>query len=268
MDVLHTFEHGFGARGTTRRKVWFARIERMPSATPVSADARAHERRAASLRDLLVVALAVTSGATDAIGFLALGSAFTSVMTGNLVLLGIGAAHGDLTALGLTATAIASFVVGAALGARLAGTPQPGDAYWPRAITRALMVQIGLFAVFAVWWWALGSDPSGDVLLPLLSLNAAALGLQSSAVQRFGVSGLSTTYLTGTLTTVVIRLTTGKRLAEVSHSLWILLGLVAGAAAGALLVRHLPIAVPLVQLGTTLAVLAVALSAKHLRSPR
>jgi hypothetical protein len=43
---------------------------------------------------------------------------------------------------------------------------------------------------------------------------------------------------------------------------------VAGAAAGALLVRHIPVAVPLVQLGTTLAVLAVALSAKHLRSPR
>ena len=74
-------------------------------------------------------------------------------------------------------------------------------------------------------------------------------------MQRFGVSGLSTTYLTGTLTTIVIRVTSGKKLAEVSHSLWILLGLVTGAAIGALLVRHLPVAVPLVQLGTVLAVL-------------
>jgi uncharacterized membrane protein YoaK (UPF0700 family) len=229
----------------------------MSRAVPASGVSRHEVRRATALRDGLVVVLAVTSGATDAIGFLALGSAFTSVMTGNMVLLGIGAAHGDLTALGLTAAAIASFVAGAALGARLAGTPQPGDPWWPRAITVALTVETALFAVFAICWWALGSEPPDDALLPLLALNAIALGLQSSAVQRFGVSGLSTTYLTGTLTTVVIRLTSGKGLAEVRHSLWILLGLVTGAATGALLVRHLPVAVPLIQLGTTLAVLAV-----------
>jgi uncharacterized membrane protein YoaK (UPF0700 family) len=217
-------------------------------------------RGSTTLRDGLVVVLAITSGATDAIGFLALGSAFTSVMTGNMVLLGIGAAHGDLTALGLTATALASFVAGAALGARLAGSPQADDPRWPRAITRALAVETALFGIFAVCWWTLGSDPPDNALLPLLAINAAALGLQSSAVQRFGVSGLSTTYLTGTLTTVIIRLTSGKKLAEVSHSLWILLGLVVGAAIGAFLVRHLPVAVPLVQLGTTLAVLAIVLT--------
>jgi predicted benzoate:H+ symporter BenE len=39
-------------------------------------------------RDAAAVALAVTSGATDAISFIVFGGAFTSVMTGNLVLLG------------------------------------------------------------------------------------------------------------------------------------------------------------------------------------
>jgi len=217
-------------------------------------------RHAANTRDGLVVVLAVTSGATDAIGFLALGAAFTSVMTGNMVLLGIGTAQGDLTALTLCLTAIASFVLGAATGARVAGTHQEGDPCWPRPITHALMIEIALFAAFATAWWLLDSDPPKDWWLPLLAVNAAALGLQSSAVQRFGVSGLSTTYLTGTLTTVVIRLTSGKRLAEVQHSLWILCGLVAGAAGGALLVEHAPVAVPAIQLVTTLAVLAVALA--------
>src|SRR6185369_17222366 len=47
------------------------------------------------LRHALILALAVNAGATDAIGFLALGGAFTSVMTGNLVLFGISAAEGD-----------------------------------------------------------------------------------------------------------------------------------------------------------------------------
>jgi uncharacterized membrane protein YoaK (UPF0700 family) len=210
----------------------------------------------------------LTSGATDAIGFLALGSAFTSVMTGNMVLFGIGVAHADLTAVVLTAAAITSFVLGAAVGARVAGTPTAGDSYWPPAVSRALGVELCLFGVFAAWWWATGSTPSADLLLPMLALNAAALGLQSSAIQRFGVSGLSTTYMTGTLTNVVIRLVSGKRLAEVSHSLWILLGLLAGAALGALLVRHAPVAVPLAQLGTTATALGVASFARRLRLPR
>jgi uncharacterized membrane protein YoaK (UPF0700 family) len=39
--------------------------------------------------------LAAASGATDAIGYLALGNVFTSSMTGNLALLGIALAHHD-----------------------------------------------------------------------------------------------------------------------------------------------------------------------------
>lgn len=39
-------------------------------------------------RAVLVVLLAVNSAYLDAVGFLALGAAFTSVMTGNMVLLG------------------------------------------------------------------------------------------------------------------------------------------------------------------------------------
>jgi uncharacterized membrane protein YoaK (UPF0700 family) len=210
------------------------------------------------LRDRLVVLLAVTSGATDAIGFLALGSAFTSVMTGNLVLTGIAIADTDLTALLLTLTAIGSFVLGAAIGARTAGTAEPGDPTWPRAVTLALTAELCLLTVFAAAWWILRSDPPDAAYLPLLGLNAAALGLQSSAIQRFGVSGLSTTYLTGTLTTVVIRLTTGRGLREVAHSLWILLGLVAGAAGATLLLIVAPPTVPLIQLLTLGSVLVVA----------
>lgn len=209
------------------------------------------------LRDRLVVALAVTSGATDAVGFLALGSAFTSVMTGNMVLFGVAVAHGDHAALVLTAVAIGAFVTGAALGARIAGSPGKGDAVWPRAVNAALGVELVLFGVFAAAWWALGSQPPGAWFLPLLALNAAALGIQSSAIQRFGVSGLSTTYLTGTLTTVVIRLVSGKGVRAVGHSVAILAGLVAGAAVGAVLVARAPALVPLTQLVPVAAVLLV-----------
>ena len=67
-------------------------------------------------------------------------------------------------------------------------------------------------------------------------------------MQRFGVSGMSTTYLTGTLTTVVIRLASGRGVREVWHSIEILLGLVAGAAAGAGLLLVAPLFAPVLQL--------------------
>src|SRR5580704_1564535 len=44
------------------------------------------------VRDLLLFALTVSSGAVDAISFLALGKVFTAFMTGNLAFLGMGIA--------------------------------------------------------------------------------------------------------------------------------------------------------------------------------
>lgn len=227
-------------------------------APPVSEDA---ERRAAGerLRAGLVVVLAIASGATDALGFLALGNAFTSVMTGNMVLFGVAAAHGDGSEMLLTAVAIGAFVAGAALGARIAGTAAPGDPVWPRAVTVALVVELVLFAGVSIAWWGFGAEPPRAAFLPMLAAAAAALGLQSSAIQRFGVSGLSTTYLTGTLTTVVIRLVSGHGVRAVRHSALILLGLVVGAAAMAGLLASVPMLAPVLLVGTVGSVLVVVL---------
>lgn len=204
--------------------------------------------------------LAVLSGATDAIGFLALGSAFTSVMTGNMVLVGVAAGTHDTSALGLVATAIAAYVVGVGLGSRVAGQPRAGDGPWPSPVTRALVLELGLLAMYAVMWWSLGSEPPHAWFAPLLALNAAALGVQSSAILRFGVSGLSTTYLTGTLTTVVVRLVSGQPLQAVGESASLLAGLVTGAASGAALVQLARPAAPAFQLVVLLAVIAAGTS--------
>ncbi len=238
--------------------------------SPVHAYAEPVFAAAARERARLVVVLAVTSGATDAIGFLALGSAFTSVMTGNMVLLGVGTAGRDGVLVTSCVVAILSFVTGAAIGARVAGSPVPSDPLWPKAVTVTLYVELALFAVFSIGWWALGSDPGTDWLFPLLGLNAAALGMQSSAILRFGVSGLSTTYLTGTLTTVVGKLIGGHGFRQVAHSLTILLGLILGAAIGTVVVEFAPVAVPLVQLLTLVFVLgSVQLSRSlHITNPQ
>ncbi|TAM90487.1 MAG: DUF1275 domain-containing protein [Jatrophihabitans sp.] len=210
--------------------------------------APSHAARDVRLRHAFVVLLTVNAGATDAIGFLALGGAFTSVMTGNLVLLGISGADGDGTLARHILTAILCYIGGCILGSRLAGMACERQPIWPRAVTRALGVECALFLLCAVGWWLQGSQPRGVVQLALLGGNAVALGVQSSSVQRFGVSGLSTTYMTGTLTTLIVRLTSGHRVRDVADSLQILGGLLAGALAAGVLVDQVPALAPLLQL--------------------
>jgi Predicted membrane protein len=214
----------------------------LPSQRQSSDNARRRQRHA------LVVLLTVNAGATDAIGFLALGGAFTSVMTGNLVLFGISAAKGDGTLARHILTAVLCFIGGCILGSRLAGVAREDQPIWPPAVTRALGVEFVIFAGYAVGWWAQGSAPRGVAQLALLGGNAIALGVQSSSVQRFGVPGLSTTYMTGTLTTLIVRLTSGHRVRDVADSLQILGGLIAGAIGAAALVLHAPVLAPVLQL--------------------
>jgi uncharacterized membrane protein YoaK (UPF0700 family) len=234
-----------------------------PTAPLPSAPDDAHRRRAIRLRQTLVVTLAVVSGATDAIGLLALGGAFTSVMTGNLVIMGVSASSGDGELATASGGAIIAFCAGAALGARLAGSPTAGDRIWPRAVTVGLAVEMVFVAGYAVGWWVTGGEPGTTASLVMLFAMAVALGIQSSTVQRFGVSGMSTTYLTGTLTTVVMRLATGRGVREVWHSIEILAGLVAGAAAAAGLLLLAPLAAPAFQLVALGGVLLVAVTAAH-----
>jgi uncharacterized membrane protein YoaK (UPF0700 family) len=218
------------------------------------------ERRAAEaveLRQRLTVLLAVTSGATDAIGYFGLGGAFTSVMTGNLVFLGLSAAHHDAALAGRVGTAVICFVLGCVVGARVAGNHRDGDGVWPPQVQRALLLELGFFVVFAIGWIAAAGRPHDGAQLLLLGCNAVALGIQSSAVQRFGVAGLSTTYLTGTLTMMTIRLASGHPPRAVGHSAALLVGLVGGAALGGVLDLHAARFAPVIQL-VCLAVVLVA----------
>lgn len=230
----------------------------MPGADQLERD---DARRAAQerVRDRLAVLLAVNSGATDAIGFLALGGAFASVMTGNMVITGVGAATGDGSLIVLAVSAIVSFVVGCAVGARLAGLPQSGDPVWPAAVTRALAVQTALTVVLSIAWWVTGPERGETVRLILLGGHAVALGLQSSTVQRFGAGGLSTTYLTGTLTGLVVRLATGGGVRSVGRNAALLLGLIGGAALGAVLTAKAWALAPLTQLVPLVLVLALGM---------
>jgi uncharacterized membrane protein YoaK (UPF0700 family) len=201
------------------------------------------------VRNATATALAAASGATDAIGYLALGHVFTSAMTGNLALLGIALAHHDGERIGRVLASLACYMAGSALGARIARTPKPGDPVWPQAITRALTVEAAFLVLYAAFWWAGGARSDVEAKAVLLGLGAIALGIQSSAMQRFGDGlGLNTTFVSGALVRLVGRLATGHRYRDIHHHLLVLVGLVCGGLLGALLVLHAPALVPLVQL--------------------
>jgi uncharacterized membrane protein YoaK (UPF0700 family) len=223
-----------------------------PIAPPLAAGAHAR------LRDTLAIVLTVLTGATDAVAFVRLGNVFTSVMTGNMVLLGMAIGRGELTVLEHTGVAVAAFIAGTVIGAHVAGSPRDDDGVWPRRLTVALAAELGIFVAVAAGWWASGSHPAGQAQSLLLAASALALGVQSSAILRLKVSGLSTTYLTGTLTTLIQTLTTTRRLKGSGRSLCLLIALIAGAGLGALLAVQLPPAAPLVPLIILTAVIAIA----------
>ena len=102
-------------------------------------------------RDLLLIVLTVSSGAVDAISFLALGKVFTAFMTGNLVFLGIGIAGSEGPRLAAPLVSLAAF----ALGVLLAGAV-PGS----RRTSRALALAVGLEATFLLVWVSASKPPA------------------------------------------------------------------------------------------------------------
>lgn len=199
-------------------------------------------------RDMLVVALTFVTGCADAIGFLALGGAFASVMTGNLVLLGLSAGSAREQLALTSGCAIASFIAGLLVGARIAGAPQPGDPVWPRQVTRALLLELAVYASFAAAWELTADHRSPAVKLGMLMTSAIALGLQSSAIQRFGVPGLSSTYLTGTLTSLIGGVAARHPWHQLRLKANTLLALVIGAAAGVVIAERADRTAPLLLL--------------------
>jgi uncharacterized membrane protein YoaK (UPF0700 family) len=203
-------------------------------------------------RNVLVVVLIVASGSLDAVGFLRLGGVFTSVMTANMVLLGVSAGTRDAALAAHVGAAFGGYIVGSFAGSRIAGQAEDDQPVWPDRVSVTLTAELAVLTVFAGWWEATGGHPPDAQTYGLLAVNAIALGMQSGTVLRFGVPSLSTTYLTGTLTQFVASLSRGHFRAQGFASL---LALVSGGAIGAVLAVEAPRFMPIVPLGVVALVL-------------
>ena len=108
-----------------------------------------------------------------------------------------------------------------------------------------LRTELTLLAGFGAGWVASGASPAGWAQFGLLATLAAAMGMQSAAVNDMGLAQVSTTFLTGTLTGLVSSLVSpGKKTPYRLRRYGVLAGLLAGATLGGLLVATAPYGVP------------------------
>ena len=238
---------------------------------------------------LIAIALTFASGATDVASYTRLGNVFTSVMTGNIVLLGLAVARHSLTLASHTLVSIAGYITGVAGGTwiahgfRVAGAAaDPGAAgsgaagsgaagsgsagaaakggAWviggaaadegrasglPGHVGWALLAELILLCGLTVGWEIDGASPAGWAQFCLLAVAATAMGVQSSTVKYMGLSEVSTTYLTGTLTGLVSSMVSPKQATQYrARRFGVLIGLATGAALSGLLIATAADAAP------------------------
>lgn len=212
--------------------------------------------RATRQRDLLLIVIGIATGATDATAFERLGHVFASVITGNLILLGVSAVQGDGRSVLFAACALGGYALGVVLAAPRGEQPQR---LWPAGATVAFAFELVLLSAFTVAWELTGDHRGRGVQLLLLVLAAASMGVQSTAVRRLGQ--MSTTYLTSTFTGLLEALRRRHWPEGQSRSAGILAAALAGAAAATALLLHARRWAPGLQL---VPVMVVVLSSRRL----
>jgi uncharacterized membrane protein YoaK (UPF0700 family) len=217
----------------------------------------------AGRRVALVMTLTAAAGAANVLSLTALGGVPASVITANLVVVGLSITRHQGTLGWHAGTALAAFAAGVFIAARLiaAGDRGAGDAsrpVWPRPVTVVIAGEALPLAGLLAGWAAAGGHPGGAAQLTLCATAAFAMGMQSAAVRALGVASLSSTFFTGTLTDVVRDLARGPR--RWSPGASGLAALVAGAAAqGALLTFGAQRIAPLLPLALVGAVAVLSL---------
>lgn len=175
----------------------------------------------------LAVALAALAGFVDALGFVTLGGAFVSFMSGNSTRMSVGIADGNWSQVGLVAGILGLFVAGVVLGGVVAEIAGPDRRIRKSAVLAAVSVLLFVGAVAAALGWT-------TVAIVAMTL---AMGAENNVFRRDGETSVALTYMTGALVKIGQRLAAamfgGPRWSWLPYlGLWG--GLVGGAILGAL----------------------------------
>lgn len=195
-------------------------------------------------RDALLILLAAAAGAVDVISFLGLGQVFTANMSGNLVFFGLALGGGAEAQALRSVVAFAGFLAGAGVAAWLRG-PLPKRGLWSRGVTVAVALATVAEVALLVGWAGTDGDPSSGAEFGLIVASAVAMGAQSAAV--LSLADVTTTYLTGTMTALVVDAVRGEESRRSAiRRVGVVVAFVAAAAIAALLLAHARAFAPLV----------------------
>ncbi|MDG4825595.1 DUF1275 family protein [Asanoa sp. WMMD1127] len=196
-------------------------------------------------RRVTPLSLAACAGVVDLVAIAALGGAFASIVTGNLVTVGLGVGATDDHVFAPPAVAVGAYSAGVLAAQATIRLRWPGH----------LLAEFALLGALAAGFAATDGRPGRTTSLLLLATAALAMGVQSVVAQRMHES---TTYLTGTLTGALQELVSGRR-GRRGVALGQLAALTAGAAVAAALLQAVRWTPPLL----ALALLVVAIVARR-----
>ena len=191
----------------------------------------------------LLLGLTFVTGLVDAFSYLVLGHVFVANMTGNVVFLGFAIAGAAGFSIPASLVALGSFVCGALVGGKAVSGlgHHRGRLLAATAAFQALLLGASVVAAAAS-----GDPVEGGYRYALIALLGISMGIQNATARKLAVPDLTTTVLTLTITGVAADSAiaggagsaAGRRLVAVT-------AMFVGALAGAALVLHVHIVVPL-----------------------
>jgi uncharacterized membrane protein YoaK (UPF0700 family) len=209
----------------------------------------------------LLLGLTVVTGVVDAVSILALGRVFVANMTGNVVFTGFALVGAPGFSLSASLSALAGFLVAAALFGVFARRIEGDRGLLLLAVTGCEVVLVAAtIAVIA------GGPSDGVRRVGAAALLALAMGAQNAAARRIAVPDLTTTVLTMTLTGIAADLRTGNRGPVLARRLLAVFAMLAGALVGAVLVLRVSTTAALVLAAGLLAVVTAG-AALAVRKP-
>ncbi len=181
----------------------------------------------------LMLALTFVTGLVDAGGYLGLDKVFVGNMTGNVVVLGMGAAGADgLPVLG-PALALGTFIFGAGI-AGLAMRSSPAG--WSPRLTAVAAISVMLVAATAVLIAFTPAESAPAIVAA--AMTACAMGMQAAAARKVGVADVTTVVVTSTITVWAVDMfARPSRATILNRRFAAIASILLGALVGALLVQ-------------------------------
>jgi uncharacterized membrane protein YoaK (UPF0700 family) len=214
----------------------------------------------------LLVSMTVVTGLVDAFSYLVLGHVFVANMTGNVVFLGFALAGAPGFSITASLAAMAAFAAGALLGGRLSARHRDHRARLHSAAAAIQAVFVTVAVIVAITG---GGSPTAGYRYALIAVLGISMGIQNASARSLAVPDLTTTVLTLTITGIAAdSALAGGTGSKAGRRLVSIAAMLAGAAIGAVLIRHTQAFIPLaIALATVITGAAVSHLAGRLDAP-